>query len=71
MEKAMSIEKTIPLMFKARVLSNPDIIAQAAKNEKGAFEYFTYKRLYDDVILFASALKKTRNKERGSYSVYF
>ena len=54
----MSIEKTIPLMFKARVLSNPDIIAQAAKNEKGAFEYFTYKRLYDDVILFASSLKK-------------
>ena len=54
----MSIEKTIPLMFKARVLSNPDIIAQASKNEKGAFEYFTYKRLYSDVIQFASVLKK-------------
>ena len=54
----MAIERTIPLMFKARVQACPDIIAQASKNEKGEFEKFTYARLYKDVIQFAAGLKK-------------
>ena len=54
----MAIERTIPLMFKARVQASPDIIAQASKNEKGEFEKFSYARLYKDVIQFASGLKK-------------
>lgn len=54
----MSIERTIPLMFKARVQASPDIIAQASKNEKGEFEKFSYAHLYKDVIQFAAGLKK-------------
>ena len=54
----MAIERTIPLMFKARVQASPDIIAQASKNEKGVFEKFTYARLYKDMIQFAAGLKK-------------
>ena len=54
----MAIEKTIPLMFQAKVQANPDIIAQAAKNEKGEFEKFSYARLYKDVIQFAAGLQK-------------
>ena len=57
-EFIMAIERTIPLMFKARVQACPDIIAQASKNEKGEFEKFTYARLYKDVIQFAAGLKK-------------
>lgn len=54
----MAIERTIPLMFKARVQASPDIIAQASKNEKGVFEKFSYAQLYKDVIQFAAGLKK-------------
>lgn len=54
----MAIERTIPLMFKARVQASPDIIAQASKNEKGMFEKFSYAQLYKDVIQFAAGLKK-------------
>lgn len=65
----MSIDKTIPLMFKARVMAAPDIIAQASKNEKGEFEYFTYKQLYNDVIRFLSVLPKMGLK-RGDNATF-
>lgn len=54
----MGIEKNIPLLFRNRAIASPDIIAQASKNEKGDFEYFSYKKFYEDVIQFASGLRK-------------
>ncbi len=66
----MSIERTIPLMFQARVQANPDIIAQASKNEKGEFEKYTYSHLYKDVIRFASGLQKIGIKRADNVAFF-
>ena len=34
------------------------MVLQASKNNKGEFEYFTYKKVYEDVILTALALQE-------------
>ncbi len=53
----MSIDATIPLLFKRRAIAHPDILVQAWKDEKGTFVTRTYGELYGDVLDFATALK--------------
>ena len=52
----MAIEATIPLVFRSRVLKNPDINVQAWKDSTGTFVYRTYRELYEDVLDLATSL---------------
>ena len=53
-----SLPHNIPLLFKKRAKEYPEINLQAAKNKAGKFEYYTYSRVYNDVICLAAAFKK-------------
>ncbi len=53
-----TLPKNLALLIKSRAEQCPDLILQAAKNEKGEFEYFSYKKVYDDIIITALALQE-------------
>jgi len=53
-----SLPHNIPLLFKKRAKEHPDTHIQAAKNKTGAYQYYTYSRVYNEVICFAAALKE-------------
>ncbi|HOS31425.1 MAG TPA: AMP-binding protein, partial [Treponemataceae bacterium] len=53
-----TLPKNLALLMKSRSEHYPDIVLQASKNNKGEFEYFTYKKVYEDVILTALALQE-------------
>lgn len=52
----MAIEATIPLLFRSRVLSHPEVNVQAWKDASGTFVYRTYRELYADVFDLATSL---------------
>lgn len=54
---AENLPKNIPLLIKQRALECGDCYLQAAKNEEGEYEYYTYKEVYENIICFALALK--------------
>lgn len=60
--KQYTIDTTLPknlaLLMKSRAEQCPDNILQASKNAKGEFEYFTYKRVYEDILITALALQE-------------
>lgn len=53
----MSIETTIPRLFRARVQSHPDTVLQAFKDGSPSFVTRTYREAYADVLDFATALR--------------
>ena len=53
----MSIESTIPLLFRERVRCYPDVVAQAWKDSSGSFVRRSYRELYGDVLDMAEALR--------------
>jgi long-chain acyl-CoA synthetase len=52
----MSIEATIPLLFKSRAEAHPDITLQAFKDSSGKFTTRSYRDAYGDVLDLATAL---------------
>lgn len=52
----MSIEATVPLLFKSRVDTHPDITLQAYKDASGKFSFRSYRDVYGDVLDLATAL---------------
>jgi len=53
-----TLPKNLPLLMKSRAEQYPDTVLQASKNSKGEFEYFTYKKVYEDVLITALALQE-------------
>ncbi|TCW61849.1 long-chain fatty acid--CoA ligase [Treponema sp. J25] len=53
---SLQLERTLPLMFKARAEKMPQIVAQYAKDEKGVFQPKTYAEMYEEVCEIASGL---------------
>ncbi|MCQ2611299.1 MAG: AMP-binding protein [Treponema sp.] len=51
-----NLAKTIPLMFMSSCKKFALQNLQAAKDKSGAFKFYTYKKVYDDVICFAKGL---------------
>ncbi len=54
----MSIEATVPLIFRSRAKAHPDVMAQSWKDGSGKYATRTYGELYGDVLDFATALKE-------------
>jgi len=52
----MTMQATIPLLFKSRCEAYPDVIVQAWKGDSKVFQYRTYRELYGDVLDFATVL---------------
>ncbi|MCR4742513.1 MAG: long-chain fatty acid--CoA ligase [Treponema sp.] len=52
-----NLPKNLPLLLKERTSSLGYYNLQAYKNKEGQFEYFTYNQVYQDVLIFALALK--------------
>lgn len=48
----------LPLLFKLRSESCPDLIAQAAKDRRGIFREYSFKTVYEEILSFALALKE-------------
>ncbi len=53
---SLQLERTLPLMFKARAEKMPHIVAQYAKDEKGVFQPKTYAEMYEEICEIASGL---------------
>lgn len=53
-----NLPKNIPLLFKSRVEECGNLHVQAAKDENGVFQKYTYKQVYDKVIRLAYMLKQ-------------
>ena len=53
-----SLPVNLPLLFKLREKTCPDVTAQAAKNKRGIFKYYGFKTVYEKILLFALALKE-------------
>ncbi|MGI5172032.1 long-chain fatty acid--CoA ligase [Treponema sp. OMZ 840] len=56
-----SVDKTLPvnlpLLFQSRAKMCPFVTAQAAKNSKGVFKFYGFKKVYEQILLCALALK--------------
>jgi len=50
------MEKTLPLMLRARVQENPNIVIQYYKEKNGKYRSVTYQQFYEDVCYIASGL---------------
>jgi long-chain acyl-CoA synthetase len=50
------MEKTLPLMFRARAKDMPDIICQYHKGNDGKFQSTTYRQFYEKVCYIAAGL---------------
>jgi long-chain acyl-CoA synthetase len=50
------MEKTLPLMLRARAKETPDIIIQYYKNKEGKYRSITYHQFYDEVCFVAAGL---------------
>jgi long-chain acyl-CoA synthetase len=50
------MEKTLPLMFKARAKSTPDIIIQYYKDKEGKYRSITYSQFYEVACFLAAGL---------------
>lgn len=59
-----SLPVNLPLLFRLRSQDCEDVTIQAAKDSSGNFKYYTFKEFYEQVILFALALKEL-GIERG------
>ena len=53
-----SLPVNLPLLFRLRSQDCEDITVQASKDSTGTFKYYTFKEFYEQVILFALALKE-------------
>ncbi len=53
-----TMPKNLPLLFKDRAKSNPEVGLQASKDKYGNFQTFTYQKVYENVIAFALALQE-------------
>ena len=53
-----TMPKNLPLLFKDRAKSNPEVGLQASKDKDGKFQTFTYQKVYENVIAFALALQE-------------
>ncbi|MCQ2576163.1 MAG: long-chain fatty acid--CoA ligase [Treponema sp.] len=60
-----TLPKNIPLLFKDRVEKYPESPCQAAKDDTGTYQYYTYSQVYQSVIKMALALK-TLGVKKGS-----
>jgi long-chain acyl-CoA synthetase len=60
------MEQTLPLMFRARVLEQPNSIAQYAKDDTGEFKPKSYQQLYDEISYLAAGLLELGAK-RGEH----
>ena len=47
----------LPLLFKLRAESCPDLTAQASKDKRGTFRTYSFKTVYEEILTFASALQ--------------
>ena len=54
--KEQKVEQTLPLMLRARVKENPEIVAQYAKDPAGWFTTRTYHQLYNEGRWVAAGL---------------
>jgi long-chain acyl-CoA synthetase len=61
-----SLPVNLPLLFRLRSQDCEDITVQASKDSTGTFKYYTFKEFYEQVILFALALKELGIK-RGDH----
>ena len=52
-----NLPKNLPLLLKERASTLGYYNLQAYKNKQGQYEYFTYNQVYQDIIIFALALK--------------
>ena len=52
-----NLPKNLPLLLKERAATLGYYNLQAYKNKQGQYEYFTYNQVYQDIIIFALALK--------------
>jgi len=50
------MDKTLPLMLRARVKETPDIIIQFYKDSEGKYRSITYSRFYEEVCFLAAGL---------------
>jgi long-chain acyl-CoA synthetase len=50
------MEKTLPLMLRARAKDTPDIVIQYYKDKEGKYRSITYRQFYEDACFLASAL---------------
>jgi len=50
------MEKTLPLMLRARTQENPNIVIQYYKEKNGKYRSVTYQQFYEDVCFIASGL---------------
>jgi long-chain acyl-CoA synthetase len=53
-----TLPKNLPLLYKLRAENDGQLYAQAAKNSKGVFEYYTFAQLYRSILECALALKE-------------
>lgn len=53
-----TLPKNLPLLMKLRAEKSGDLCVQAAKNANGKFEYYTYKKVYEEIVLFALGLQE-------------
>ena len=51
-----TLPKNLPLLLKERVSECPSVYIQAAKDNAGVYQYYTYAEFYDSVIAFSHAL---------------
>lgn len=64
-----TLPKNLPLLLKQRVEKYPNINLQAAKNKNGEYEYFTYEKVYDDIISIALGLKTIGVKPKDNVAI--
>ena len=50
------MEQTLPLMLRARVKENPEIIIQYYKDKEGKYRSITYRRFYEEVCFLTAGL---------------
>jgi len=60
------MEKTLPLMLKARVSETPDINIQYYKGKDGKFRSVTYRQFYEDACFVAAGLLELGVKRGGN-----
>lgn len=52
-----NLPETLPLLLRDRALTCGNLNLQAAKNSDSKYEYFTYAKVYEDIIALSLALK--------------
>ncbi len=52
-----TLPKNLALLIRSRAIECPEVVAQASKDDSGKFVNYTYKQLYDSVLLMALAFK--------------